>query len=93
LKGVFRQIGRLAMSLGLIRLNQVGLDGTRVLANSSRHQTRGAESLADKLAQLDALLEQMLQECLARPLRGRNQSSAEVLADHISSLRIPAGET
>ena len=53
LKDLFKQIGRLAMSMGLIRLNHVGLDGTRVLANSSRHGTRTAKTLAQKLAVLD----------------------------------------
>ncbi len=53
LKDLFKQIGRLAMSMGLIRLNRVGLDGTRVLANSSRHGTRTAKTLAEKLAVLD----------------------------------------
>ena len=37
LKDLFRQIGRVAMHVGLVRLNQVAFDGTRVKANSSRH--------------------------------------------------------
>jgi len=53
LKDLFKQMGQLAMSMGLIRLNHVGLDGTRVLANSSRHGTRTAKTLAEKLAVLD----------------------------------------
>lgn len=40
LKGVFRQIGRLAMKMRLIRLNHVALDETRIRANSSRRSTR-----------------------------------------------------
>jgi len=53
LKDLFKQIGRLAMTMGLIRLNRVGLDGTRILANSSRHGTRTAKTLTEKLAVLD----------------------------------------
>ena len=34
LKDLFRQIGRVAMHMGLLRLNQVTLNGTRVKANS-----------------------------------------------------------
>jgi transposase len=60
LKKLFRQIGRVARAMGLIRLNQVGLDGTRVLANSSRHGTRTAKSLAAEESALDELVEQML---------------------------------
>lgn len=63
LKDLFKQIGRLAMSMGLIRLNQVGLDGTQVRANSSRHGTLSASSIERKLAELEPLIEQMLREC------------------------------
>ena len=53
LKDLFKQVAILAMEMGLIHLNRVGLDGTRVLANSSRHGTRTAKTLAQKLAVLD----------------------------------------
>jgi transposase len=53
LKDLFRQMGRLAMGMGLIRLNQVALDGTRVRANSSRHATASARTLEERLAALD----------------------------------------
>jgi transposase len=62
LKDLFRQIGRLAMKMGLIRLNEVSLDGTRVLANSSRHSTASAKTLAEREAELDKQIE----ECFAR---------------------------
>jgi len=53
LKDLFKQIGLMAMRMGMIRLNHVGLDGTRILANSSRHGTRRAKTLAEKVAVLD----------------------------------------
>jgi len=62
LKGLFREIGRVAMAMGLIRLNQVALDGTRILANSSRHQTARRRHLEGSLAALDQQMEQMLSE-------------------------------
>jgi transposase len=62
LKGLFRQIGRIAMTLGLVRLCEVGFDGTRVKANNSRRGTRTAKSLEAKLAALDELFEQMMAE-------------------------------
>jgi len=65
LKGLFRQIGRLAMTLGLIRLGVVAFDGTRVKANNSRYQTRTAKTLEDKLHALDEWFEQMLAEITA----------------------------
>lgn len=62
LKGLFRQIGQLAMTLGLVRLCEVGFDGTRVKANNARHATRTAKTLEEKLAALDELFEQMMAE-------------------------------
>ena len=35
LRDLFRQIGRMAMNLGLIRLCEVAFDGTRVKANNN----------------------------------------------------------
>jgi transposase len=62
LKDLFKQIGRVAMSLGLIRLLEVGFDGTRVKANNSRYATRTAKTLQEKLAALDELFDQMMSE-------------------------------
>jgi transposase len=59
LKDVFRQIGRLAMSMGLARLNQVALDGPRVRANSSRHATASAKTLEERVQVLNAQIEEM----------------------------------
>jgi transposase len=59
LKDLFRQIGRIAMALGLIRLGEVGFDGTRVKANNSRYKTLTAKTLEEKLQALDALFEQI----------------------------------
>jgi transposase len=53
LKTLFRQIGRVAMDLGLVQLNQVALDGTRLKASSSRHGTAAAATLEQRLAALD----------------------------------------
>jgi transposase len=60
LKDLFRQIGRIAMTLGLIRLGEVGFDGTRVKANNSRYQTRTAKTLEEKLQVLDELFEELM---------------------------------
>jgi transposase len=60
LKDLFRQIGRMAMTLGLIRLGVVAFDGTRVKANNSRFRTRTAKTLEAKLEALDELFEQLV---------------------------------
>jgi transposase len=62
LKGLFRQVCQVAMTLGLVRLGEVGFDGTRVKANNSRYKTRTAATLQEKLEALDALFDEMLAE-------------------------------
>lgn len=62
LKDLFRQIGVAAMELGLIRLEVVAFDGTRVKANNSRYKTRTARTVEEKLRALDELFEKMVSE-------------------------------
>lgn len=69
LKETFRQIGRIAMALGLMRLNRIGLDGTRERANSSRHGTATAKTLAERLAALDEQIEAAFSEAEAADRR------------------------
>lgn len=59
LKLLFRELGRLAMNLGLVRLGEVAFDGTRVKANNSRYNTRTAPTRTEKLAALDAQFDQL----------------------------------
>jgi transposase len=65
LKGLFGQVGRYALAMGLARLNEVALDGTRVKANNGRFETLTAEGIEARLAALDEELERMLQEAEA----------------------------
>jgi transposase len=62
LKSLFKQIGRVAMTLGLIRLGEVGFDATRVKANNSRFATRTAKTLEEKLQALDELFEHLVSQ-------------------------------
>jgi transposase len=62
LQGLFRQIGRIAMTLGLIRLGEVGFDATRAKANNGRYKTLTAKTLEKKLQALDTVFEQMMAE-------------------------------
>jgi len=91
LKDLFRQLGRLAMGMGLIRLNQVGLDGTRVRANSSRHATASAQTLEARIQALDAQIEAMFAaaeqtDCREQDLFGENVS-ANALPPELADLK------
>lgn len=65
LKGLFRQLGKLALTMGLVRLNQITFDGTRVKASNSRHATLTAAGLEERLRELDQELAAYLAECEA----------------------------
>ena len=65
LKDLFRQVGRVAARVGLIRLVELATDGTRVKANNSRHRTATAATLERELAALDAQLEEALSQMAA----------------------------
>lgn len=81
LKDLFKQIGRVAMTLGLVRLGEVAFDGTRVKANNSRYATRTAKTLAEKLGALDQLFDQMLAECDAADKAHRTQKTLDGVDD------------
>ncbi len=85
LKELFRQIGRIALNLGFACLDTVGLDGSRVRANSSRHQTASAETLQKRLEELDRRIEQIMAEAA--------QADAEEgrLFGEVSANKLPSG--
>jgi transposase len=62
IKDLFRQVGRVAITMGLVSLNQVLLDGSEFKANNSRYATNRRPSLQQKLDGLDRQIEQMLAE-------------------------------
>lgn len=62
LKGMFRQIGRVAIGLGMANLNQVALDGTVKRSNNSRFAVARRTPLEQKLAALDQQVEELLKQ-------------------------------
>jgi transposase len=65
LKGMFRQIGRVAIGMGMANLNQVALDGTVKRANNSRFAVARQNTLEQKIAALDQRVEQLMTEATA----------------------------
>lgn len=61
IKGIFRQLGRIAMTMGMVRLNQIALDGTKVKANSNRKGAT-AETIKSRIQTLDKQIEQWFTE-------------------------------
>lgn len=85
LKDVFRQVGRLAMAMGLVRLNQVALDGTRIHANSSHRATASAKTLAERIAALDAQIEAIFAQT-----QRTDQQEQDLFGDAVSANSLPA---
>jgi transposase len=60
LRDIFRQMIRLAIDLGLAKLSELCIDGTRVLADANRYKTWTTERLERALAELDRQLAESL---------------------------------
>jgi transposase len=86
LKDLFRQIGRLAMNLGLIRLCEVAFDGTRVKANNGRFRTQTAANLEENLRALDELYERLMSECKAADDEAAMAGSPTRLPDEVAAV-------
>jgi len=87
LKGLFKQVGRLAMHMGFIRLIEVATDGTQMQADSSRHDTRTAEAIEKRLDALAQEFEQALAEVDANDRRDNRLFHDESLTDLPQPLR------
>jgi transposase len=86
LKGLFKQIGRIAMTLGLIRLGNVGFDATRVRANNSRFATRTAKTLEEKLQALDELFEHLVSELAQGDAEDLGSGATRGLPDELAGV-------
>ena len=64
LKQLFRQVGRLAMGMGFIRLLEVAFDGTRVKANASRFHCWTAEKVEAVGRELETQVGEMLSQAV-----------------------------
>lgn len=65
LKSLFKQVCRIAMSIGLIRLGEVAFDATKVKASNSRFRTLNTVTLEERLQSVEKQIEQILSEVQA----------------------------
>ncbi len=90
LKELFKQVGRLAMGMGYIRLLEVAFDGTRVKANASRFHTWTAERVEAALKELGAQVAKMLSEAETADSREAtlyDESGAETLPAELADAK------
>jgi len=62
LKALYRQIVQLAIQLGVAKLSELCIDGSRVLANANRHKTWKTEKVEKLLAELEQQISAAMNE-------------------------------
>jgi transposase len=90
LKGLFRQVGQMALNIGLIRLGEVTFDGTRVKANNDRYETWTAAEVEKQLAELVERFGQWLEEAETKDAQEDESfglSSLETLPPHLADAK------
>ena len=58
-KALFSQVAQVAIEMNLASLAIVGLDGSRVRANSSRHSTASEKTIAENLKEIETQIEKI----------------------------------
>jgi transposase len=86
LRGIFRQLVKLAIDLGMANLSELCIDGTRVLASANKYKTWTAARLEKALAELDRQLSDALSD-----LEDADRVNEDLLGDEHSADKLPAG--
>lgn len=60
LQGIYKQMIRLAVEMGVAKLSELCIDGSRILANANRYKTWTAERVSKVIESLDAELKEAL---------------------------------
>lgn len=90
LKELFRQIAQVAIDMKLASLAIVGLDGSRIRANSSRHSTASEKTIEENLKEIDTQIEKIFAEIDQNDTKGQDlfgQGSPSKLPAELSDLK------
>lgn len=87
LKTLYRQICRVAMAMGVLRLCDVAIDGTRVRASNGRNKTLTAAQIESLLNDLDQRLEQLLNEADAEDANNGDADPEDKLPDDVATMK------
>ena len=86
LRGIFQQMIKLAINLGVANLGELCIDGTRILANANRYRTWTTERLAKALEQLDSEIAEALEL-----LEIQDSQNEDLFGQDTSADRLPPG--
>jgi len=90
IKELHREFIRLTKRLGIVRLAELYVDGTRIQADASRSKTITAAKAAALLANIDQEIEEGLQQCELADQHDElfeDECSGEQLPSHLNTLR------
>ena len=85
LRGIFRQMIKQAIDLGIAQLSELCIDGTRVLADANRYKTWTTDRLGRALEQLEAQIAEALEN-----LEVADSLDEDLLGEDISADRLPS---
>jgi len=77
IRAMFRQLVRVAMEVGVVRLNQVAFDGTMVKADNGRYNTARIKEVEAALEKVDRQVQQMLDQAQEEDRRDAGLYGAE----------------
>ncbi len=63
LKGLFVQIVRLCVEMGMVSVGTIAIDGTKLKANASYRRTKKASNLDEDISVIEKQIESILDEC------------------------------
>lgn len=86
LRGIFHQMIKLAVDLGVANLAELCIDGTRVLADANRYKTWTADRLAKALEVLDSQIATALES-----FEENDQADSDLFGEELSIDQLPEG--
>ena len=73
IRGWFKEILLIGKELGLVKLGNIFIDGTKIQANASRHKAMSYEYMKQLEAQLESEIEQLLELAIAQDEKEKDQ--------------------
>lgn len=78
---LFVQVVKLAKECGLVKLGTIGVDGTKIKANASRHKAMSYERMGQAERELKAQVEALLVKAKAADAAEKNESELDIPAE------------
>jgi len=81
IKQAFVELLRLSQQLGLLKLGQIAIDGTKIAAATTKRRTLTYRQLQEELAQLEVQVETLLQQAQAADQQAQSPELPQELSD------------